>query len=321
MPSAIASLRALILDALSSQPYIAHTPPGFTEPTAYAAKPTAVSSVLRLDDDELPSLFDKDGRLIRDPASHRSATSIKLSAALVAASRVAMAGAHIIVRPDQSEAVPTGHTGIVALRRDVSAFRTIEAAEFSTPADDAEVAVSAHPASAAAIDWSTSIPTAYRVELPRLERRDVGEELIVSEVMASIILGLSRAADSVLLSAIAAQMPPAWSPPDNTVGEFTLAAAAARGLKFSELRALIGTAGYAATVGADGALRAAGIPGELTPDALQTIVGAFSRAAVAVHPEVMIHMDRSGKQGDLTVTAWAQFVPCVPDATAFWFAA
>jgi hypothetical protein len=112
----------------------------------------------------------------------------------------------------------------------------------------------------------------------------------------------------VLLSAIAATTP----------ANFSLALAAAQGLKWGELRAIVGTSANGATVSQDGHLRAGGVPAELTADTASTIIGAFSRAGVAIGESVEVYFERIDSSGLLAVTAWASMLPLVPDASKFW---
>src|SRR5690606_1575138 len=126
----------------------------------------------------------------------------------------------------------------------------------------------------------------------------------------AIMFGLAQAADRTLLAAIVTETPAA----------FTHGAAAARNLEFAELRALVGTDGTGATVDAAGSLRAAGVLADYTPTIEETVIGAFNRAAVAVHPEIVVHAERRNLQGDLVLTVFANLLPLVPDSGAFWLA-
>lgn len=309
-PATIVSrVRQLLTDAKQQTAFLSHTPPGFVEPTAYSAKPPAVSSVLGLNAEMLPALIAADGvHVTHSPFAPVGAASMTIAAAVAAASRVAEAGAHIIIRREPDSAVPTGQTGIVAMQNTVGRFATIDAAPFATVADDADVAASEFPVDRAALDWSQSIAKAVRFELPRSFQKSVGEDQLANELLLALTVGIARAADHALLTAINAATPSA----------FSLAAAATRGLKFSELRALVGTAGAGAAVGQDGALRVAGVSAELTADMAATIVGSFARSAVAVSEDVTLHIERRNTQGDLVATCWANFIPLVPNASAFW---
>lgn len=303
-------LRALIEEALRAQPHRAHIPNGASEPTAYIAQPVTKGLLACLSSENLPSLFDAEGRLVRIPRGTVAASSAKLEAGIIAGSRVAEAGAHLIVFPASEGAHPVGASGVVAMERKPGRFRTIEAAEFASVGDDVDLAGTSLPVSAADIDMSQAITQGLRIELPYRMRKDVEPDILCAEVVAALTLGLARAADHVLLAAIAATTP----------GVFSLASAAAQGVAFNELRSLVGTAGVGAAVAPDGTLRAHGIPAELTADTADTIIGAWNRAAIAISEDVDVLFERTNTRGDLSVTVWSHFLPLLPDAGKFWTA-
>lgn len=301
-------LIALAADAQKAQPMVAHVAPGNVEPHAYSRAPAGMSAILRLSDDFLPDLIDADGRVTRTPFAAPVGQSLRLDAAIAAQSRVVQAGAHLIVHrgTDSSDAV--GTDGVVGVRHRYSELRAIEAAPFSVVADDADVTISDLPTFAASIDWESAPSLAVRFEIPRSELRNPGLESIAAEIMAAVTLGIARAADRLVLQACAA----------SSTASFTLAAAAARGLKFDELRGFSALDG-AGAVGLDGRLRVAGIPAELTADSAVSLVGAFSRSGIAVHDEITLMLERRGLAGGLTATAWITAQALVPQGVgAFW---
>ena len=242
-----------------------------------------------------------------------------LAAAIIEQSRVAQAGAHILVQEDKVRAVPTGQTGIVATQREAAKFSTIAPATFATIADDEEVAVTTSlPVSRADIDWSAATTVSVRYEIGHVAQKASDEAQQVDELLVALTLGLARQADRLLLDAIVATTPAA----------FTLGAAAAQGLKARELRAIVGTDGTGAYFGADGALvvnvfdtngpKPSGIPGELSGDTAATIVGGWDRAGVAVSSDMHILAERTAKNGTLALTAWASMLTLLPDTSKFW---
>lgn len=305
-----ARLRTLIGEALRAQPYSLRERPGFPDDPVAIKQPLAKGLSAFLATETLPALFDEKGELVRTPKASPAATAIRLEAGLIANSRLAQAGAHVFVHADPTTARPTGLTGLVVMESKPVAFHTIEAAKFETVDVDSEadVTLSALPVSRANIDFEQAIAKAVRFELPRSARKDVDEELLCAEIVAAMTLGLSRAADEVLLTAIVATTP----------GNFSMARAAAQGLKWGELRAIVGRSANGATVSEDGTLRAGGVPAELTADTASTIVGAFSRAGVAIGESVDVYFERTSKSGLLAVTAWASMLALVPDASKFW---
>ena len=301
-------IKNLLSHARVAQFGSSHTPHGLDTPTWEVRKSAAVSGALNLSTGNLSNLFDEDGRLVRTPQAAIAATTVKLSAAILKASHVAGAGANIIICPDNRRAVPTGRTGDVVFETVPKQFRTFSAAPFATVADDEEVTVSPYPALSADIDWEQSPTLGLRFNFTRVEQKEINSDLLAAEIIAAVTLSLARAADATMLAHIAAATPSA----------FTLAKAAAQGLRFGELAALVGTSGNGATVTEAGDLRAAGVLAELTPDMAGTLVGAWDRAAIAIHEDVPLHFERLNMQGHMAVTAWANLIPLVPDASKFW---
>lgn len=280
--------------------------PGMTEPHAFIQKPAVASSFFDMRALSLPSIPNAEGIAAFAPTGESAGKTTKVSAALIAASLVAKAGAHIIVAAER----PIPNANELALYRDAGALVIVDPATFGAVADGANATTSPLPVKSADISWPTAPSIAFSTAITRRQGKDAGYGLEAA-VAHAIVLGLARAADNTLLGAIVAASPSA----------FTLGAAAARGLEFAELRALIGTAATGAAVGQDGTLRAAGVLGELTPTIAETIVGSFTRAGVAVHPEISVHAKRTSLYGDMEITVFANMLPLVPDASAFWKAA
>ena len=170
----------------------------------------------------------------------------------------------------------------------------------------------------APLDWSAAQAVAVRFEVPHSSQKLYEETLFADELLIALALGLGRAADRLLLAAVAATTPPA----------FSLAGAAAQGLKAAELRAIVGTAGHGSYFGADGLLvvnpfdangwKPSGIPAELSADTAETFVGAWDRAAIAIGSDVQLLAERTAKNGTLAVTCWAHMIPMLPDSDKFW---
>jgi hypothetical protein len=302
-------LRSLIALASNAQPFVAHTPAGMSEPSAYIKRKTSKGAIFSFSDDTLPALLDRPGQVVRIPHASLAGKSVRFDSALIAASLVAQAGAAIVVMPDPVEPLATGTGGVVALHRKPTGFAIADPAKMSTVADDADTPVSAAPIHRAAISLDNAITKGFRLELPRSEVKAAGDrEEFEALLLASLVLGVARACDDVLLDAIAASAP----------AEFTLAAAAAQGLRFGDLRGFIGTTGAGAAVGQDGVLRLAGVAAELTDTTPSGIVGAFQHAGVAVGPDLAMHADRIGKAGAVSIQVFADLVPLLPVPGRFW---
>jgi hypothetical protein len=310
-PSLVSAIRSLMNEAANAPSHRAHTPAGMQEPTAFIPTSSARSLVASLAGEYLPGLFDANGRLLRTPQAAPSSDEMRMDAAVVANSRVVRAGAGLVIMPEITKAHAVGRTGEIALEHVPGFFRNVDAAGWGTIDVDslAEVTVSASPITTVAIDWNDATAKAVRFEISRKERKTYGDQDKLCEaIIASVTLGLARAADEVLLSALSAA----------PLTDFTLAKVAAEGLSVDELRGLAGTSATGAAFGADGVLRAAGVASELTPDMEGTIIGAFSRAGVAVRDGVDILFERTGNAGDMAVTVWASMLPLIPVASKFW---
>lgn len=309
--SLASALRVLMTEAAHAQEYRAHTPAGMQEPTAFIPVDASRSIVACLSGENLPGLFDAKGRLRRTPQAAPSSDVMRMDAAIVANSRVVRAGAGLVIMPELTKAHAVGRTGQIALESVPGFVRNVEASAWGTIDVDslAELTVSASPITSVPIDWKNATAKAVRFEITRKDRKTyVDQDKLCEEIVAAITLGLARAADEVLLSALSA-IP---------LTDFTLAKAASEGLFVDELRGLVGTNAVGAAFAADGTLRAAGVTSELTPDMAGTIVGAWNRAVVAVRDDVDILFERTGTAGEMAVTAWASMLPLIPVASKFW---
>ncbi|MDK3021719.1 hypothetical protein QO239_03745 [Cupriavidus taiwanensis] len=304
-------LSGLLARARAEQAAVQHIAAGMDSPHAVTSKPAAASQFFDLRELFLPSLMNADGIVTRAPAGEPAAKTTSVSAAVVSSSLVAKAGAHVIVAAERP-APAGGLYDAPVLYRDAGALVIVDPATFGAVVDGADATTSALPVKSAAISWPDAPSIAFSTNITRRQGKDSGYDLEAAVVQA-IVMGLARAADKTLLAAIVTALAAAPT--------FTLGAAAARGLEFVELRALIGTAGTGAAVGQDGTLRAAGVLGELTPTIAETIVGSFTRAGVAIHPQIAVHAKRTSLAGNLELTVFANMLPLVPDAGAFWKAA
>ncbi len=311
-------LRKVFSEARTAAPYLVRDRGPGIEPQ-YMPKRSSVLRSLNLKTSFLPSLFDKNGRLISAPIGMPPAETIALDATVIKASRVAQAGAHVLIRDDPLSPIAVGERGDIVLANVPATFSTIEPAVFNNVADDADVTTTATlPIHRATLNWGTAQTVAVRFEVPRSSQKQYEEALFADELLIALALGLGRAADRLLLAAVAATTPPA----------FSLASAAAQGLKASELRAIVGTGGHGSYFGADGLLvvnpfdsngwKPSGIPAELSADTAETFVGAWDRAAIAISSDAQLLADRIGKNGTLALTAWASMQVLLPDSAKFW---
>lgn len=239
------------------------------------------------------------------PVVEHRPKSMSVDAAVIAASLVAGAGASVIIAAERNAA----QNGVVPVfYRDAGLFRVVEPAPFRLIADGGSADRQPAPWSQARISWDAAPSVAFRTTFSRREQKDVGGAELVENVLGAIVRGLAVEADRTVLNAIELAGRPT----------FTLAQAAARGLRFADLAGFAGTRGNGAYVDATGSLRVAGVKAELTPSCEATIVGAFDRTAVAIHPEVVVHIERLNAYGDLNITVFADIQAIVPDPSAFW---
>ncbi|MGX1322116.1 hypothetical protein AB7M17_005569 [Bradyrhizobium sp. USDA 377] len=274
------------------------------------SKPPAVVGIVRLSE-ALPAPTPEMSREydMRTRSAPAGSTN-SISHQLLENSRVARAGAVIIPVADAPDTV-NNDSGIVAWYKRPTRFSVVTAAPFSVVADGADVPVVEPSVFRAGIDLGEAASHGIRFELSRADQRERSDEEVAFEISRSFALGLAQVADSVLLAAVAAATPSA----------FTLAKAATKGLMFGELRAIAGTTAAGAAVGADGVLRAAGISAELTDQTAGTYIGAWYRSAVGVDDEIRVVIERRDLQGRLQITAFVNAQALLPDPAAFWTAA
>ncbi|MDG4483536.1 hypothetical protein G8D20_12305 [Xanthomonas vesicatoria] len=228
-------------------------------------------------------------------------------------SRVAQAGAVLLLRDPHIQPQPTGLRGDVVLSRQVSGITVIKPLAVRPVADGAGIPdQTALPVLQASVDWSEegSAPVyGARLVLSRSDFRDrLHNGTLEQSLFASILAGVGAMADQALLAVLSGANLP----------EFSIAAAAAAGLPFNSLRALVGTAGAGATVADDGTLRAARVLAELTDATPGTFVGAFNSAAVMLDHEARVIVDRGATDGSLVVTVYGSAAALIPDLSKFW---
>lgn len=265
-------------------------------------KPAASMRTLVIAETPLPSAAV--GRLVPNMA----AETMTLGAAIVAASRAAAAGANLVILPPHAEpAFVDRETGIMGTYAFPSEFVSVDPAAFSEIDDDEDTPETERPVSIAEISRDGR-QFGVRFKIGHTEQKARGGQQVADEVLQAIISGVAQVADKVLLQAILAGTP----------GAFSLATAAAAGVKAASLRALIGSDATGAEFRNDGTLTAAGITGEFTPTIEETIIGEFARAAIVVGPEMTLTAERLDAAGSLTVQAWVNIAAAVPDISKFW---
>lgn len=230
------------------------------------------------------------------------------------ASRVVAAGAKVVLIADAAQPVKDS-AGQMHMVETQGGLFVAEPAPFvkispATPATDAAL-----PVFRSMVDRSLSIggtPTlAFRTVISRRERHRWMDTQLDDALLSSIVQGIGRTVDEVLLTTIMNQVPAA----------FTVAAAAARGLRIDDLRGIVGRSGNGAGHRGDGVFCAANIPAEISADLDDTVVGAFHKSGVAIHEEVVLMAQRTNTDGDMAVTCLINIESLLPVTGAllpFW---
>lgn len=223
---------------------------------------------------------------------------------------VAKAGARIIIATPRDTAIAINGEktdGLMGFYEDPQLLRVVDPAAFQTLADGSDATASALPTHDAVFTWP-SVPTAAtRMTITRAQNRALGGgEDLRSALLDAVLRGVAEYADKLLLAAIAAATPAA----------FTFALAAAKHLQEGDLRAV--TNGTGAGYRGDGVFSVQGVPAMLSAQTAAAYIGAFGTSAVAVWPELTVTAKRLNVSGDLDVTCLVNAQAVVPDTSKFW---
>ncbi|MEF9386507.1 hypothetical protein V4890_12895 [Ralstonia solanacearum species complex bacterium KE056] len=225
---------------------------------------------------------------------------------------VSFGGARLIVASEKPRPVFGSESGMNApgFYRDVSKVRTVLPAALASITDGQDAALSPLPITDADFHWSDAPNFAFRAQITRRQRRDAGGDQLAEDFMIAIAMGLGALADSRFVQVVLAAMPAA----------FSIGALAARHAKLDEARALVGTAGAGASFRGDGVFVAGpGIPAELTASSAATVAGLFNRAAIAIRPELSVHVKRQDMQDTQELTVFGNLKAVIPNASGdFW---
>jgi len=261
--------------------------------------------------DLLPDLQDQDGRVYSVPNATNAGSSESLSLTLARNSRVIEAGTILMPFPVTGETVVAGN--VMGTREEPSEFITIEPALIDSLTLDGNgegtVNATAIPAKSAKLDRNALTQRAVRFSVPRSTQKAKSDSELSAHIMQSLALGLGKAVDEELLNKINAI----------TLSGFSLANAATMGVKFEELRGIVGKNAIGATT-EQGNLLANGIPAEFSSTIASTVIGAFNRSAVAISDEITLLIERTNVNGTMDVTAWVDMQALVPNAAKYFLA-
>ncbi len=307
---AVEALLEVIGEAQRAQQGVPHTPLG-TDTTRFLSRPPAAMRTLVLKDTAVT--YGKDGQVKVGQGFNSAGETRSIAEAIFQQSRFVQAGGNLEFWPHiEPQFINTGSTertmGLVVQPK---SFAVVNPADMALIGDDADVTVSDIPLFLSAIDRNNQKSYGVAFKLTRRQMKERGDEQTAAELLTGIYSGVARIVDKLALQAVLANTPEA----------FSLAKAAAAGVRVADLRGLVGTDATGASFRADGQLVAAGIPAELTPVTDQTVIGQFDRALAVVGPDMSVLVNRLNANGDVTVTAWLSVDAVAPDAGRFWVAA
>ena len=237
---------------------------------------------------------------------------------IAARSLVAAAGAEIIRIPgpmtQQPDIDTEGNRRPLKQQEVPRHYIVVAPGKFAAVADDAEITLSDAPYLVASYDDATAPSYGIGYQLSRQQlKHEVTDYTVLRAFNSAIEQGIARLADSVLLTDLNTK---AATLTADTVDEVAKVAAA-KGCRWADLSAIAGTSAAGVTLGGDGTLRACAVKAELTDTITTTIVGDFSRAAVAIDDELRVTAKRINN-GAVEIVVWCNAQALVPDSAYFW---
>lgn len=323
-PSALDLLRQAVVEARTALPYTERTPVGMIEPTHRIPKAPLAGVRIPLSA-RLPSIerTDREGfEGVLSEAIRPAGETVTLRSAVTASSRAVQAGAHLIAETPARK-IPNNNQQAPALQLVPSGLRLVKPAKFSWLVNDDPVTPSelASIVKEAKTQRSDDLQVyGFRVSMTRKDQRDVEDDRLLSEALDAIAMGVGRAVDMELFYKIGAARPVG----DDTA-VFSMARAAAAGVKFEDLKALVGggeIVGIAPT-GDAGKLFVSGVQAELSDVMAETvgngsIIAAWSRFGVVIADSMEILVQRDSPDGSITLTAWIGLNAAIPDISYAW---
>lgn len=314
---AMERLTEAVVHARRALPFAERAPGGDLDRTLRLPMPAARMVTLDIGADHLPAF--------KAPAGNQPSEAMTLAESLLTHARTLQAGAHLLLEP-KGRVLETG-TGVPALQVVPVGLQIVRPAPFAVVTDpDGDLdpenpgTAALTPLAAVLVEDRIERPDdltnyAFRVSLSRREQKDQRDGDLVAALMHAVTLGLAQAADAELLGAILAADP----------AVFTLGAAAAKGISFPELRAIVGT--DEALNGSDfgpgygdqaGRLFVHSIPAELCAAIDRTVIGAFDRFGLAMGGDIRLLIERTAGDGSLTATCWCAMKAVLPDPGFAW---
>lgn len=231
------------------------------------------------------------------PAGERAS----LATSIVRNSRTMQAGTRLIV-------IPNAPGPEVDRYNRPAGYSVITGASFGAGDATTPLVAQELPVATEEVDFSAFTPRGARFELSRRDMKMQPSDERDAVISHAIARGLANLVDRLVLERLAGE----------TLSPFSLSAAAGAGARFPELGAIVGTGGAGAQVSEDGQLRVAGVPAELTDQGAGTFVGAWHHAAVAIHDDIRLLVERTSVDGKVAITCWADMEVLLPSAGYFW---
>lgn len=248
---------------------------------------------------------------LNDVLTPKGGAQTTFNAILAERSLVAQAGATIMRQPGPMTQSANDN---VTMKKVTDRFVVIEAGKFAKVADGAELEVSGKPYLVSAYDSANAPSYGVGFTLSRQQlKHEFPDDTVLRAVNTAIERGIADLVDFILLN----HLETAATELTDATFKGLAKAAAARGLRWDEIRAIVGGDCTGLEVDGAGILRAFGARAEITNQTTATIAGAFNRAAIGIDDELRVTAKRV-LNGGVEVLAWANAMPLVPDATAFW---
>jgi hypothetical protein len=302
---ALDTLRNAIAAARRELTFTDRIPDGYTEPLVRIAKPAVAGGSI----DIRAAVPRMNGAATDLRPVARLSEVLTLADSIMGASRVVRFGARIIsdvpTQPMRAGEIELGRVPVGMIFFDAAPFHLfadgVPAAEIGTSG------LSEIISEDGIVRPDDLAMNTFRVEIPRSAFHNIAEADLYAGVLHSIALGVARAADRELISAIMLTAPSA----------FSIAELAAHDLRFDDLRALIGTSGTGAQMD-QGKLFAAGVPAEVSPDSTSTIIAAWHRFGIAVSPQIDLVVHRVSADGGVVLTCFVGLRAVTPNPELAW---
>ncbi len=303
------SIRQLLTEVDAAPAAELHQPPGFDHPTRITPVTPAVVGEIDLAGEMLPaaSAAAAQGFFFSPLSLDEPGRVLRMSEAIMRLSRVCRAGGQMVFANTAPVSAPSTANGPVFYTRPTVA-KILKPAPFTPLADGAQVAVSAWPTVTDTVTVKDAATHSVHLKISRRDQKSMPDELLAYEIGYAVVHGLANLFDQVVLAAILAKNPAA----------FSFGAMAAHNVSAQDLRAIVGTNGTGFVMRADGTPALSnGLPAELSPSMAQTIAGDFGTAFGFVADHTRLVLKRTAVDGELDVVCHVSVKPSVPDVGYF----